>query len=125
MATETIVMTPGWEQHARDATGRFVDEHLTKAIAEDARENCPIGDSGKLLLSIGHLGNKVFCGGPGVEYWFYVEYDTKPHIIMPVHAKMLRWENASGVHFAKLVHHPGTKGQHFMRNALYKYRTRL
>lgn len=125
MATEVFVPTPGWQQHARDATGRFVDEKLTAAIAMDARFNCPIGDTGRLLLSIGHRGNKITVGGPGLEYWFYVEYGTLPHIILPVHAKALRWENASGVHFAKIVYHPGTQATHFMRNALYKYRMSL
>lgn len=124
MASEVIVQTETWKQNARDAAGRFVDEKLTALIADDARINCP-EVTGKLRGSIRHVGNKIFCGGPGIEYWFYVEYDTRPHEIRPIHAKSLHWTDAHGEHFAKVVHHPGTTGQHFMRNALYKYRTKI
>jgi hypothetical protein len=124
MARETAVMTPGWEQHARDATGRFISEKLTAFIADDARAGCPV-KSGKLLESIKHVGNKVSVGGIGLEYWFYVEYGTLPHFIRPVHAKALRWEDDTGVHYAKLVWHPGTQATNFMRNALYRFRTSL
>jgi len=117
-----VVPTPGWEQHARDATGRFISEKLTAFIADDARDNCP-EKSGDLKRSIRHVGNKVMVGGPGLEYWFYMEFGTLPHLIRPVSAKALRWEDATGVHYAKLVHHPGTQAYHFMRNALYRFRT--
>lgn len=124
MASEVIVQTTTWKQNARDATGRFVDEKLTALIAEDARINCPV-KTNKLRASIRHVGNKIFCGGPGIEYWFYVEYGTRPHEIRPVNVSALHWEDAHGEHFAKLVHHPGTKANPFLRNALYKYRTAL
>lgn len=49
----------------------------------------------------------------------YVEYDTRPHIIRPKTAKMLRFKNRRGEWvFAKQVMHPGTKAQPFMRPAL-------
>jgi hypothetical protein len=46
-------------------------------------------------------------------YAGYVINGTRPHEIRPVAARALRWIDASGVHFAKVVHHPGTKPNNF------------
>lgn len=116
--SETFVKTPGWAQHARDATGRFIDGYLTRQIADDMRQGCPV-KTGALHRSIREVGNKIFVG---TDHWHYVEYGTPAHIIRPVVAKALRWESADGVHFAKVVHHPGTRENPFIRTAFYKYR---
>jgi hypothetical protein len=51
----------------------------------------------------------------------FVEYDTKPHIITVRSAAWLHWEEPQGDHhFAKVVHHPGTRGQPFMHLAYFK-----
>jgi hypothetical protein len=36
-------------------------------------------------------------------------------VIVPVRAQALRWEDASGVHYAKRVNHPGTKANPVVR----------
>ena len=41
---------------------------------------------------------------------FFVHWGTKPHIIRPREKKMLRWANGGGFIFARIVHHPGYKG---------------
>ena len=41
-----------------------------------------------------------------------VEFGTKPHDIEPKKGKALRFKGRGGFVFAKIVHHPGTKGQH-------------
>lgn len=46
-------------------------------------------------------------------YAGYVIHGTRPHEIRPVAARALRWINAEGIHFAKVVHHPGTKANDF------------
>lgn len=49
----------------------------------------------------------------------YVEDDTRPHIIRPKNAKMLRfrlWPSGIPV-YARFVRHPGTTGQHMMLRA--------
>lgn len=77
----------------------------------------------------GHLGRSIVPGrisGATAEveartpYAAVVEFGSKPHIIRPVRAKALAWggtrrlsgalaKGSSPTHFAKLVHHPGTK----------------
>jgi len=43
---------------------------------------------------------------------------TKPHLIRPVNASVLAFENANGkMIFSKLVQHPGTKANPFMQQA--------
>jgi hypothetical protein len=48
----------------------------------------------------------------------FVEWETMPHLILPRHAKRLRFPTAGGMVFALLVHHPGTRGAHMMSRAL-------
>lgn len=52
------------------------------------------------------------------HYAVYVEYGTPPHIIRPKTAKALAWKGGNGMSFAKVVHHPGTQPQPFIRNAI-------
>lgn len=49
----------------------------------------------------------------------YVEWTTRPHEIRPRRpGGRLHWQDSHGHHYATLVHHPGTKGQHmFSRGA--------
>lgn len=47
----------------------------------------------------------------------YVEYGTRPHEIRPVRAKFLRFEIGGKVIYTKLVRHPGTRAQPFVRPA--------
>jgi hypothetical protein len=48
----------------------------------------------------------------------HVEWDTSPHTIVPVRAAALRFWDDVGKRFAQLVQHPGTTGQHMMRDSL-------
>lgn len=53
----------------------------------------------------------------------YVEEDTEPHIIEPKNKKALRWFDPPGggkdaAVFSQRVHHPGTTGQHIVRDAV-------
>lgn len=49
---------------------------------------------------------------PTASYAPFVEFGTKPHIIMPKTAKALYWPGAD--HPVRSVHHPGTKPNAFM-----------
>ena len=53
--------------------------------------------------------------GPDVEYAVWVEMGTRPHVIRPVRARALRFEAGGEIVFARLVRHPGTKPNPFMR----------
>ncbi len=53
----------------------------------------------------------------GMDYASFVKDGTEPHIIAAKNASVLRWEGGSygpGAHFAKYVHHPGTKPNDFV-----------
>lgn len=56
-------------------------------------------------------GNR--CVGPTADYAPYVEDDTVPHIIESHGDYPLR-NRATGQVFGRIVHHPGTRGQHFV-----------
>lgn len=56
--------------------------------------------------------NNVLRIGNDVEYAPYVEFDTKPHIIVPREKKSLFWKGAK--HPVGKVNHPGTKAQPFL-----------
>jgi hypothetical protein len=48
----------------------------------------------------------------------YVIGGTRPHVIRPVQAKALRFTVGGQVVYAKVVMHPGTKPNNFLREAL-------
>jgi hypothetical protein len=52
-----------------------------------------------------------------VKYARYVEEGTRPHVIRPRRAKMLRFTVGGRVVFSHGVHHPGTSPRPFMRVA--------
>ena len=51
---------------------------------------------------------------PTAPYWPYVEFGTRPHEILPVRARALRFQVGGGIVFAARVWHPGTKPHPFV-----------
>ena len=49
------------------------------------------------------------------SYAIYVEFGTPPHIIIPKDKKALHWGGDAGP-VVRLVHHPGTMAQPFIRS---------
>lgn len=47
----------------------------------------------------------------------FVMFGTKPHLIKPKTKKTLRWASGGKFHFAKVVHHPGTKPDDWLKRA--------
>ena len=56
--------------------------------------------------------------GSDLEYAGFVNDGTAPHIIRPRRAQALRFVVGGRVVFAKVVHHPGTRGNPFLDRAL-------
>lgn len=115
-----IVMAPGWqiqlERHVARAMDRLADD-----IADDARRFAPV-DSTDLVRSIkvhkiGPTSRRIHAHAP---YAAYVELGTRPHVIRPNNKKALHWPTAR--HPVKVVHHPGTRAQPYLRPALYMRR---
>lgn len=95
--------------------------------ANEARTNHKFKDrSGALSASVGVAGpdgsysanTLTATVGAGKKYARWVELDTKPHLIKPKYRKALRWAGPNGFVFARVVKHPGTKGTHFLANAV-------
>jgi hypothetical protein len=64
----------------------------------------------------GDLGVRV---GSNINYALMHHTGTRPHVIRPRHAKMLRFVNKSGmIVFAKVVHHPGTRPNRYLSDNL-------
>ena len=105
-----------------EALGRMFSRVIERFIAELAertekvmREKAP-ERTGRLKQSIRKIVKPSRAViGPTVPYAIYVEYGTRPHEILPVRAKALRFEVDGKVVFAARVHHPGTKPQPFVR----------
>ena len=67
---------------------------------------------GSIRKKVGRLEAEI---GPSAPYAIYIEYGTRPHIIRPVRARALRFEVDGEVVFTRLIRHPGTKPQRFIR----------
>lgn len=58
-------------------------------------------------------------------YAMYVVNGTRPHIIRPVNASVLAFQDASGkMVFTRLVHHPGTKPNPWLQKAAEEARSK-
>jgi hypothetical protein len=90
---------------------------VRERVADWARRLCPV-DTGRLRASIRVDGEDVVCGGPGADYWPTVEFGSVPHIIRSHGPWPLR-NRRTGQVFGRMVHHPGTPEQPFMRAAFY------
>lgn len=66
-----------------------------------------------------HTGT-VYINSQIAPYGAFVHHGTPAHEIFPKNRTALRWVPQSGgtFHFAKRVHHPGTKSDPFLYNAL-------
>lgn len=106
---------------------------LTKSaflVEGTAKELAPFGKTGQLGASIHNFVNEQELNAviyTELEYSPYVEYSTRAHIIKPKDKKALAWGANLGTlpngdtkrsHLAKMVRHPGSSEQPFMRPAL-------
>jgi hypothetical protein len=53
-----------------------------------------------------------------IEYADFVHGGTRPHVIRPRHAQLLRFVVDGQVVYARVVHHPGTRPRPFLDRAL-------
>lgn len=108
--------------------GRLLARDAQK-VAQAAKRRCPVSPrgsggnrSGHLRSSIGWDLSKDAEGlhadvGTDVDYAVYVEFGTKPHTIRSRGPWPLR-NPRTGQTFGRVVHHPGTRAQPFLRSAL-------
>lgn len=91
-------------------------ENVAREVEADIRRNAPV-DSGDLVRTIKRRGTEITIG---TDYWHFVEYGTRGHIIRPRTKKALWWPGAS--HPVAKVYHPGTRPQPFIRPAVTRQR---
>jgi hypothetical protein len=121
MAYRHIRENPQFDAYFLAAQGKQVKK-VTEAIADDARRACPY-DSGDLYDSIdtrypGKLRGVVIVG---TDHWHPTEYGSPPHEIRSRGKWPLRNIETGDV-FGRVVDHPGTPEQPFMRPALFRKR---
>lgn len=105
--------------------GRDLDRK--SRLVQDAARKLVRVRTGRLLATIrrewgtGPLGAHVdvVAGKEGLTpYLGYELGGTAPHVIRPTRRKVLRFISGGRVVFAREVHHPGTRGSHFLTRAL-------
>lgn len=97
---------------------------LRLMLEAKAKENAPV-KSGRLRRGIFSDQSATATSVEGrvaesadVPYAKWVERGTDPHDILPNKAKALAFMVGGSQVFSKIVHHPGTKAQWYMRNSL-------
>lgn len=94
---------------------------LQLATIAGAKQRVPrrTGHLGRSIVP-GRVTDKIAVVEARTPYASTVEFGSKPHIIKPKKAKVLAWggdrrlsgalrRGAKATHFAKVVHHPGTR----------------
>lgn len=123
-----VDMDSGWVKAATIATDKPL-RHVVEDIADDMRHAVPV-DTGDLHDTIhtsfpetgkgrAHAGGELH--GRLIDYWADVEYGTHPHMIRSRGPWPLR-NRETGEVFGRVVNHPGTPAQPYMRPALYRHR---
>ena len=72
-------------------------------------------DTGDLKGSVNHQVNGNVITISMAEQGLWTEFGTPPHIIRPVDAKALHFKTGGNEVFAKVVHHPGTRPNPWIR----------
>ncbi|MFJ8301600.1 HK97 gp10 family phage protein [Streptomyces sp. NPDC094447] len=105
------------------ATSRREGEIAARQVVARAKILAPV-DTGRLRASI-RVERRSILGlrqrwtvGSDVEYAPMVNDGTRPHIIRPKRAKALKFTVGGKTVYAKVVRHPGTRGNPFLDKAL-------
>lgn len=118
------------------AFGRLLLRNAVAAlndIGESARSRVRVGiprhggDSlyNSVKLDRAGISNPVFNVHTESPIAIFREVDTKPHVILPVNRKALRFKVGRTLVFATKVNHPGTTGLHNWQYANQQVRQRL
>jgi len=108
--------------------GDRIARKMADEAYQHARDFIPVR-TGRLLrsLRIERHGNEyhVIAGSRIAYYAPFVEFGTRPHIIRPRRARVLRFEVRGKVVYARIVHHPGSRPVRYMGHALDRTLTEL
>lgn len=96
-------------------------------VAARAKQTTTFTDrTGALRASIGTSGPEGSWSGAGLSgevaagapYAAAIEFGSRPHDIVPIHRKVLRWPGEGGFRYSRRVRHPGTEPRRFLADAL-------
>jgi HK97 gp10 family phage protein len=120
---------PNWRRELTDTPGfKHILDRAGDIVEAGAKRRAPVSPDGSGAHPPGwmrdHIRHEVttVASGPRCDiispasYSLYVEYGTKPHIIKSHGDYPLR--DRHGRVFGKIVRHPGTSAQPFLRPAL-------
>jgi len=104
-----------------DAIAQRLLNRFARTVAADAFKNYPRSPAPghHTADTIRVIENRVYIGD-GTPTWFWVEYGTPAHWILPRRKQALFWDGA--IHPVRRVWHPGTRELAPMRKALYQRR---
>lgn len=125
-----------WDDLAIDAIPRTPGfaallDRVSGAAVQTMKFLCPVSPVGPLHRS-GNLRSSIHAFrqpagdiiiGPTADYARYVEFDTVPHVIESHGPWPLR-NRETGQVFGRIVHHPGTTGQHFIQRTAESFQGR-
>ena len=94
---------------------------IANDLTNELIRTCPV-DKGSLRQSIKYVVQDSVIRIKMLYYGLIIEFGSPPHIIRPRTKDALHWKVGNKDIFAKVVHHPGTRPNPFIRTAL---RTRL
>jgi len=108
---------------------RIIDRFVALAAEEVWTETARLAPrrTGRLVRQIFMVrrGPARYVVGTPVEYAPFVEFGTRPHVIVPRRARALRFIVDHQLVFAKRVEHPGTKPQRVFARAINVLRDSL
>jgi len=129
VATSTIVFRPRAIDHLLNDPYGPVGRYLFvrgRAIMAGAKSQVGV-KTGRLKASI-HMrqerapfGQELRVGSP-LSYALMHHEGTRPHIITPNRAKVLRFTSGGRVIYTHAVRHPGTRPNRYLTNYLYLIR---
>ena len=91
---------------AYDSAQKGAGRHVVTGALFQSLYNRPITGG----REVGHDPNRA-------PHAVFVNFGTRPHQIRPKNKKALRWASGNGFIFAKLVNHPGYRGDPYMVQA--------
>lgn len=98
-------------------------KEASRQVVNRAKVLAPV-NTGRLRSSIRAEEPRIFSlrgsvkVGSDLEYAGFVNDGTRPHIIRPRSAQVLRFRVGGRFVYAKVVHHPGTRARPFLDRAL-------
>lgn len=95
-------------------------ERRVRRVEAEAIRGAPGSMKQRIRVSIQRAPGGEFRGVVKVEHpaAIFVVNGTRPHLIRPVRASVLRFTVGGQVVYARLVRHPGNKPNDFLRKAL-------